>query len=128
MMFDNTKYKKIEEKYNDLFEKYNELNNMVINLNKEIVDLKNGLNKYVSQTMLYKENTNDVDYNDPLYDEVVNFAIKTGVISASLIQRKYRLGYNRAARLIDLLEEKGVIGPQKGSKPREILIKEYDKK
>ena len=44
-------------------------------------------------------------------------------ISASLIQRKYRIGYNRAARIIDLLEERGIIGPQNGSKPREVLIK-----
>ncbi|MGN1302834.1 MAG: DNA translocase FtsK, partial [Clostridia bacterium] len=46
-----------------------------------------------------------------------------GKISASLIQRKYRLGYNRAARIIDLLEERGIIGPPNGSKPREVLIK-----
>ena len=46
-----------------------------------------------------------------------------GKISASLIQRKYRIGYNRAARIVDLLEERGIIGPQNGSKPREVLIK-----
>ena len=60
---------------------------------------------------------------DPLYNEIVEFAIKTGRISASLIQRKYRLGYNRAARIVDLLEERGIIGPQNGSKPREVLVK-----
>ena len=46
-----------------------------------------------------------------------------GKISASLIQRKYRIGYNRAARIVDLLEERGIIGPQNGSKPREVLVK-----
>ena len=46
-----------------------------------------------------------------------------GKISASLNQRKYRIGYNRAARIVDLLEERGIIGPQNGSKPREVLIK-----
>ena len=61
--------------------------------------------------------------DDPLYNEIVEFAIKTGRISASLVQRKYRLGYNRAARIIDLLEERGIIGPQNGSKPREVLVK-----
>ncbi len=60
---------------------------------------------------------------DPLYNEIVEFVIKTGRISASLIQRKYRLGYNRAARIVDLLEERGIIGPQNGSKPREVLVK-----
>lgn len=63
------------------------------------------------------------EYDDPLYNEIVDFAIQTGKISASLIQRKYRLGYNRAARIIDLLEERGIIGPTNGSKPREVLVK-----
>ena len=63
------------------------------------------------------------EYDDPIYNEVVDFAVSTGKISASLIQRKFRLGYNRAARIIDLLEERGIIGPQNGSKPREVLVK-----
>jgi len=60
--------------------------------------------------------------DDPLYNEIYEFALETGKISASLIQRRFRLGYNRAARIIDLLEERGVIGPQNGSKPREVLV------
>ena len=63
------------------------------------------------------------EYDDPIYNEVVDFAVSAGKISASLIQRKFRLGYNRAARIIDLLEERGVIGPPNGSKPREVLVK-----
>lgn len=63
--------------------------------------------------------------DDPMYKEVVEFAIETGKISASLIQRRFKLGYNRAARLIDLLKARGIIGPQNGSKPREVIIK-YD--
>ncbi len=60
---------------------------------------------------------------DPLYNEIVDFAISTGKISASLIQRRFRLGYNRAARVVDELEAKGIIGPANGSKPREVLVK-----
>ena len=63
------------------------------------------------------------EYDDPIYNEVVDFAVSTGKISASLVQRKFRLGYNRAARIIDLLEERGIIGPANGSKPREVLVK-----
>jgi len=64
------------------------------------------------------------EYDDPLYNEIVEFCIDTGKISASLLQRKYRLGYNRAARIIDLLEERGIIGAATGSsKPREVLYK-----
>ncbi len=63
------------------------------------------------------------EYDDPMYQEVVEFAIQTGKISASLLQRRFRFGYNRAARIVDLLEERGIIGPQNGSKPREVLVK-----
>ncbi len=65
----------------------------------------------------------DEEYDDPIYNEVVDFAVSSGKISASLVQRKFRLGYNRAARIIDLLEERGIIGPPNGSKPREVLVK-----
>ena len=67
------------------------------------------------------------DYDDPIYNEVVDFAVSTGKISASLIQRKFRLGYNRAARIIDILENRGIIGPVNGSKPREVLVKLDDR-
>ena len=67
--------------------------------------------------------SSEEEYDDPIYNEVVDFAISAGKISASLIQRKFRLGYNRAARIIDLLEERGIIGPPNGSKPREVLVK-----
>ena len=46
-----------------------------------------------------------------------------GMASASLIQRRFKLGYNRSVRIIDLLEERGIIGPANGSKPRKVLIK-----
>ena len=60
---------------------------------------------------------------DVLYDEILEYAIRMGQISASLIQRKYSIGYNRAARIIDNFEERGIVGPAKGSKPREVLVK-----
>ena len=60
--------------------------------------------------------------DDPLYNEIVEFAMETGKVSASLLQRRFRLGYNRAARIVDQLEERGIIGPANGSKPREVLV------
>ena len=59
---------------------------------------------------------------DPLYNDIVQFVIENQKASASLLQRRFKLGYNRAARLIDLLEERGIIGPSNGSKPREVLV------
>lgn len=59
---------------------------------------------------------------DELYEEAKNAVIEAGKASTSYLQRKLRVGYSRAARLIDLLEENGVIGPGSGSKPREIIM------
>ena len=64
---------------------------------------------------------------DVLYDQVLDHAIRTGQISASLIQRKFSIGYNRAARIMDMFEEQGLVGPAKGSKPRDVLVKYEDK-
>ena len=66
------------------------------------------------------------DVKDVLYDEILEYAIRMGQISASLIQRKYSIGYNRAARIIDQFEERGIVGPAKGSKPRDVLVKLED--
>ncbi len=59
---------------------------------------------------------------DSMYDEAVKLVQETGIASASLIQRRLKLGYARSARLLDELEENGIIGPANGAKPREILI------
>jgi S-DNA-T family DNA segregation ATPase FtsK/SpoIIIE len=65
--------------------------------------------------------TLDEDVDDDLYEEAKKAVLEAGKASTSYLQRKLRIGYSRAARLIDLLEEKGVIGSQDGSKPREVI-------
>lgn len=62
------------------------------------------------------------DDDDPLYEDARDIVVEAGKASTSYIQRKLRVGYARAARLIDMLEDNGVIGPADGSKPRDILI------
>ena len=59
--------------------------------------------------------------DDPLYDEAVDYVIKTGEASVSMLQRRLSIGFARAGRLIDLMERRGVVGPKQGSKPREIV-------
>lgn len=70
----------------------------------------------------------DEDYgdDDPLYEEARKTVISAGKASASYLQRRLKIGYARAARLLDILEERGVIGPGEGAKPREILISKED--
>ena len=61
--------------------------------------------------------------SDNLYDEIVDFVVRSQKASASLLQRKFKIGYNKAATMIDQLEENGIIGPATGnSKPREVLV------
>ena len=61
---------------------------------------------------------------DSLFDEVARMVVQTQVGSTSNIQRKFNIGYNRAGRLMDQLEGAGIVGPQEGSKPREVYIKD----
>ncbi|MGB3242205.1 MAG: DNA translocase FtsK, partial [Candidatus Omnitrophota bacterium] len=63
---------------------------------------------------------------DELYRQAVEMVIQTRQASVSMIQRRLRVGYTRAARMIDIMEEEGIVGPYNGAKPREILIEGLD--
>jgi S-DNA-T family DNA segregation ATPase FtsK/SpoIIIE len=65
---------------------------------------------------------NEAAMDDELYEEALNLVMDINQASVSIIQRRMRLGYTRAARLIDIMEQNGILGPYCGSKPREILI------
>jgi S-DNA-T family DNA segregation ATPase FtsK/SpoIIIE len=63
---------------------------------------------------------------DDLFDEAVRFVVQSGQASTSMLQRRFRVGFSRAGRLVDMMERDGIIGPADGSKPREILVaKDY---
>ncbi|MCI1209569.1 MAG: DNA translocase FtsK [Treponema sp.] len=61
------------------------------------------------------------DGEDPLYEQALDIVVKAGKASASYIQRRLKIGYNRAARIVEEMEERGIVGPANGSKPREII-------
>ena len=69
-----------------------------------------------------KEAEGDEEDFDEKYDDAVAFVAETGQASISLIQRRFRIGYNRAARIVEKMEEQGIVGPSDGVKPREVLI------
>lgn len=77
-------------------------------------------------TLWGKGSADEID--DELYEEAKEVVMAAGKASASLLQRRLRIGYARAARLLDALEEQGVIGPGDGAKPRQVLIKDDSKK
>lgn len=62
-----------------------------------------------------------MDDDDPLYDQALEIVVQSGKASASYLQRRLKIGYNRAARLVEEMEERGIVGPANGSKPREII-------
>jgi DNA segregation ATPase FtsK/SpoIIIE, S-DNA-T family len=59
---------------------------------------------------------------DELFDEAVRFVVQSGQASTSMLQRRFRIGFSRAGRLVDMMEQDGIVGPADGSKPREILV------
>jgi S-DNA-T family DNA segregation ATPase FtsK/SpoIIIE len=68
----------------------------------------------------------EAEGRDELFDEAVRFVVQSGQASTSMLQRRFRIGFSRAGRLIDLMERDGIIGPADGAKPREILVpKDY---
>ena len=71
------------------------------------------------------EDTKGEDEYDEKYDEAVALVTETGQASISMIQRRLRVGYNRAARMIEMMEREGVVGPSDGSKPRDVLVRGY---
>ena len=67
----------------------------------------------------------EADY-DERYDDAVALVTQQGQASISMVQRHLRIGYNRAARIIECMEREGIIGPADGAKPREVLVRNYD--
>lgn len=67
--------------------------------------------------------SDDPDDYDDRYDEAVAVVTETGQASISMVQRRLRVGYNRAARMIEMMEREGIVGPADGSRPREVLVR-----
>ena len=81
--------------------------------------------EYVEGVTTYEDTAqapDDSTYEDELLEEAVRMVLETGQASVSMLQRKFRVGYTRAARLIDTMEEMKIVGPNIGSKAREILM------
>jgi S-DNA-T family DNA segregation ATPase FtsK/SpoIIIE len=74
-----------------------------------------------------KSGADGIEYlDDPKYEDAVRVVLSTGQASASYLQRRLKLGYSRAARLVEIMEANGIVGPSQGSKPREILVRADD--
>jgi S-DNA-T family DNA segregation ATPase FtsK/SpoIIIE len=86
--------------------------------NDEVISMPVQLHGRGSMVMEY----GDEGANDDMWDDAVRVVIESGKASTSLLQRRLRIGYGRASRIIDQMEERGIIGPADGSRPREVLV------
>lgn len=87
---------------------------------KQLADIRTTLEQ-INKGIKKLNETPPQKSSDELFREAKELAISTGYASPALFQRKLRIGYARAARLVDLLEEDGIIGPRDGAKPRKVL-------
>lgn len=71
------------------------------------------------------DNDDNETLDEPLYKEAIEIVVNDQKASASYLQRKLKIGYNRAARIVEYMEKEGIVGPEQGSKPREVLIDNY---
>lgn len=99
---------------------------------KRVVEFlkKQGAPRYetsiLSEVKKDRETPGGAEEYDEKYDEALAFVAEIGQASISLIQRRFRIGYNRAARIIEKMEEEGVVGPSDGVKPREVFVKKIE--
>lgn len=107
-MFGKEEIKKLQEKIDDLIE--------------NIKTLAERQNSQYTDIMMQLKKVEDIRSEDELYEEALEAVKDMGKASTSFIQRVLGIGYSRALKLIDLLEQRGVIGPAQGSKPREVFI------
>ena len=70
--------------------------------------------------------TDSATYDDDMLEDAVASVMSTGIASASGLQRRLRVGFSRASRLIDMMEQLGIVGPSDGARPREILVDEEE--
>lgn len=94
---------------------------------QQMPDYEDGLENASSEAAAREETWDDQD-EDALYEEAQRHVREANKASTSYLQRRLRIGYARAARIMDLLEERGIIGPADGAKPREVLIKQEQEK
>ena len=97
------------------------------NYDQRIIDLCDKALKEEQEGASGTGEHSDEDQFDPLYDKAVEVVVQKGQASTSMIQRVFRIGYNRAARIIELMEKEGVIGPMDGIRPREVLVNDVGK-
>ncbi|MGL5348061.1 MAG: DNA translocase FtsK 4TM domain-containing protein [Peptostreptococcaceae bacterium] len=98
----------------------------IVDFVKEQVEEEVKYEDNIMETIAKANNVSKGSDEDDLLKEAIEFVVESGQGSASMLQRKFKIGFNRAARLIDSMEERGIVGQSEGSKPRKVLISKQD--
>ncbi len=102
-----------------------EVNNIITYIKSQVeeVEYSGEVIKTIENDNLTSDK-NKNDDEDELLQDAIETVVNAGQASVSMLQRRFRIGYNRAARIVDMMEARGIVGPQDGSKPRQVLISE----
>jgi DNA segregation ATPase FtsK/SpoIIIE-like protein len=111
----------LESLLRDMIANQHSIHEDIQSIQTTLIEMDRKINSSESETRL----TSSEDAED-LFEDAKEVVLSVGKASTSYLQRKLRIGYSKAAQLMDMLEERGVVGPQDGSKPREILITSDD--
>lgn len=100
--------------------------NSVIDFVKDQVEEVEYSGEVINTIEKGKISTSQEEDEDELLNDAVQCVVSAGHASVSMLQRRFRIGYNRAARIVDIMESRGIVGPQDGSRPRQVLLSEED--
>ena len=124
-MFSNKAIKKLQEQVSELSEKMDKVlekqNSQFTDVMIQLKETRNEIYDKNDQTKSFEDGDMD-GIDDEMYERAKEVVTETGKASTSFIQRKLGVGYSRATKLMDTLEEQGVIGPENGSSPREVIV------
>jgi len=111
------------ERYHGAFISEEDVERLVDSIKEQSYETGKIFFKAAEKTSEKKNNIpQGADDHDELYEEVARLVLTNGIASTSMVQRRFKIGYNRAGRIMDQLEDSGIVGPSQGGKPREILI------
>ncbi len=103
-----------------------EVHDVIQFVKSQVEDSANAYNEEILTRIERTGTSSQAEETDDLLPEAIDLVVRSGQASVSMLQRRFRIGYNRAARIVDMMEARGIIGPQDGSRPRQVLMTEEE--
>ncbi|MDD6814912.1 MAG: DNA translocase FtsK, partial [Firmicutes bacterium] len=103
-----------------------EVHDVIQFVKSQVEDSASSYNEEILTRIERTGSSSQVEETDDLLPEAIDLVVRSGQASVSMLQRRFRIGYNRAARIVDMMEARGIIGPQDGSRPRQVLMTEEE--